>query len=82
MDKYYYMNYLRAIHAARPELFPLNADEIDAIETKALDEPQNMTDRELMLLAVSKAEMLLWEIYNEEDPDNGDDKFYIDLYND
>lgn len=81
MDTERYMKMLRAIRIAKPDLFPLNADELDAIETKTERNPQSMTNDELFLVAVANLYGLLWNIYDEQDSENGDDKFYEDLFN-
>jgi hypothetical protein len=75
MDKYSLMDTLRIINTARPDLFPLDADEINAIERKAADDPGLLTDNELFLLTVAKVEYYMWEVYNEDDPENGDRRF-------
>lgn len=74
-----FMNHIRSIRTARPDLFPLNADEIDEVEFKAGADPSELTDNDVLLLAVSQLEDLLYQVYTAEDPDHGDDLFYEDL---
>lgn len=81
MDTDRYMNILRSISIARPDLFPLDADELDEIETKAEREPNSMTDNELFLLAVANLYGILWNIYDERDPENGDEQFHKEMFN-
>lgn len=74
-----FMNRIRSIRTARPDLFPLNADEIVEVELKARMDPSELTDNDVLLLAVSQLEDLLYQVYTAEDPDHGDDRFYEDL---
>ena len=81
MDKFSLMQTLKTVYSACPDLFPLNADELDAIERKARQTPDQLTEHEMFLKTVADIQYYLWTLYSEEDPENGEKKFYDDLNN-
>ena len=81
MDKFSLMQTLKTVYAVRPDLFPLDADEIEAIERKVEHTPDQLTEHEMFLKTVADVQYYLWTLYSEEDPENGEQKFYDDLNN-
>ncbi len=80
MAKYENMKTLREFIKTYPELFPLNADEIDELEHKRDFTPETLSESEWLLLMIAEHMHAMWVQFDERDPENGEQEFYDYLY--
>lgn len=80
MSKYSNMKTLHEFIKTKPELFPLNADEIDYLENRRDFAPETLSNREWLLLMVAEHMQAMWELFDERDPKNGEQEYYDYIY--
>ena len=80
MHKYDNLITLREFIKTKPELFPLNADEIYDLENKRDFAPETLSESEWLLLMVAEHMNATWAQFDERDPENGEQEYYDYIY--